>query len=188
VTFPLDHQHSPSGCPGRVTGDWTRRGFLRNSSAGFGWLALAGLLGDRSFAGAAATRGIHFPARAKNVIFCFMDGGPSHVDTFDPKPSLATRQGEAIGDSAVSKLSQSSAGRVWLGSPWTFHQRGQSGLWVSDLFPHIARVADELCVVRSMIGQLPPAWAAEFASAYRQDHWSGAKRRGVGVVWFGNGE
>ena len=155
MTFPLEHQHSPSGCPGRVPGDWTRRGFLQSSSAGFGWLALAGLLGDRSFAGASAAPGVHFPARAKNVIFCFMDGGPSHVDTFDPKPSLATHQGEAIGDSAVSKLSQSSAGRVWLGSPWPFHQRGQSGLWVSDLFPHIAHVADELCVVRSMIGQLP---------------------------------
>ncbi len=84
-----------------------------------------------------------------------MDGGPSHVDTFDPKPMLKTHEGKAIGDSAVSKLSQSNAGRVWLGSPWKFKQRGQSGLWVSDLLPHLAGIADQLCAVRSMVGQLP---------------------------------
>lgn len=93
--------------------------------------------------------------RAKNIIFCFMDGGPSHVDTFDPKPMLKTHEGKAIGESAVSKRSQSSANRVWFGSPWEFHQRGQSGLWVSDLFPQIAKLADHLCVVRSMVGELP---------------------------------
>lgn len=93
--------------------------------------------------------------RAKNVIFCFMDGGPSHVDTFDPKPMLAQHQGEAIGESAVSVRSQATPGRVWLGSPWEFRQRGESGLWVSDLFPHVAKVADKICVVRSMVGQLP---------------------------------
>lgn len=84
-----------------------------------------------------------------------MDGGPSHVDTFDPKPMLAKREGEKIGETAVSTRSQSNANRVWLGSPWEFRQRGESGLWVSDLFPHVARVADKLCVVRSMVGQLP---------------------------------
>jgi hypothetical protein len=60
-----------------------------------------------------------------------------------------------LGHSAVSKLSQSNAGRVWLGSPWKFKQRGQSGLWVSDLLPHLAGIADQLCAVRSMVGQLP---------------------------------
>lgn len=84
-----------------------------------------------------------------------MDGGPSHVDTFDPKPMLKKHEGKAIGESAVTKRSQSSAKRVWMGSPWEFKQRGQSGLWVSDLFPHIAQVADHLCVVRSMVGELP---------------------------------
>jgi hypothetical protein len=142
------------GCPGRVVGDWSRRGFLQGASAGFGWLAFSSLCGERACAGDPARRP-HFAPKAKNVIFCFMDGGPSHVDTFDPKPLLKTHEGQAIGDSAVSKLSQSSAGRVWLGSPWEFQQRGQSGLWVSDLFPHLARVADRLSVVRSMIGQLP---------------------------------
>ena len=125
----------------------TRRGFLQQSAAGFGWLAWQALAGN-SFAQ-------HHAPRAKNVIFCFMDGGPSHVDTFDPKPMLKQHEGKPIGESAVSKRSQSSANRVWLGSPWEFRQRGDSGLWVSDLFPRIASVADQLCVVRSMVGELP---------------------------------
>ena len=123
----------------------SRRQVLASASAGFGMLAL------RTMAGMP----LHNRARAKNIIFCFMDGGPSHVDTFDPKPMLKTHEGKAIGESAVTKRSQSNANRVWMGSPWEFKQRGQSGLWVSDLFPHIAQVADHLCVVRSMVGELP---------------------------------
>lgn len=124
-----------------------RRDILKSASAGFGWLALQGIL--------RAEGGISFPSRARNVIFCFMDGGPSHVDTFDPKPSLKKHEGAKIGESAVSTRSQSNANRVWLGSPWKFRQRGQSGLWVSDLLPNIATVADKICVVKSMVGQLP---------------------------------
>lgn len=143
--------HSSSDCPGRITPAVSRRGFLQHASAGFGWLALNGLLGGSAFAAPAP----RLMARAKNIIFCFMDGGPSHVDTFDPKPMLKQRQGEAIGGT-FSKLSMGShPNRVWLGSPWEFKQRGHSGLWVSDLFPHIAKVADHLCVVRSMVGELP---------------------------------
>ena len=138
-------------CPGRLPAALSRRDWLRQSSAGFGWLALTGLAGTE---GRAATAIPHRP-RAKNIIFCFMDGGPSHVDTFDPKPSLTKHQGQAIGETAVTKRSQSNASRVWLGSPWEFRQRGQSGLWVSDLFPRLAGVADKLCVVRSMVGELP---------------------------------
>ena len=131
-----------------------RRGFLKNSSAGFGWLAFASLLGGQ--VQAATKKPLpQFVAPVKNVIFCFMDGGPSHVDTFDPKPALKIHEGKAIGKEAVSKRSQSNASRVWLGSPWKFQQRGESGLWVSDLFPHLASIADELCVVRSLVGELP---------------------------------
>lgn len=122
----------------------SRRELLKSCSTGFGMLALSSLL----------ARPARQP-RAKSVIFCFMDGGPSHVDTFDPKPALTKRQGEKIGDSAVSALSQSTANRVWLGSPWEFRQRGESGLWVSDLLPNIANVADEICVVRSLVGMQP---------------------------------
>lgn len=131
----------------RHSGVWgTRRRFLSQSSAGFGWLALAGL---------SHAQQLHHAPRAKHVIFCFMDGGPSHVDTFDPKPQLKRHEGEKIGEGAVSTRAQASPERVWLGSPWNFRQRGASGLWVSELFPRLALVADQLCVVRSMVGELP---------------------------------
>ena len=123
----------------------SRRQILAGAATGFGMLALRAMAGMP----------LHRRARAKNIIFCFMDGGPSHVDSFDPKPMLKKFEGKAIGSGAVSKRSQSNAGRVWFGSPWEFKQRGQSGLWVSELFPHIAQVADKLCVVRSMVGELP---------------------------------
>ena len=105
-------------CPGFVPAPRTRREFLQVASTGFGWLALAGLMAERSYAGPAVSEVLpHSVPRAKHVIFCFMDGGPSHVDTFDYKPLLAKHQGEQIGKQAVSKLSQSTAERVWLGSP-----------------------------------------------------------------------
>src|SRR5687767_3611366 len=127
----------------------SRREWLARASAGFGLLALRGMLaaGDRPKP--------HFTPKAKAVIFLFMDGGPSHVDTFDPKPALAKHEGKPIGEVNVSKKSQSTAGRVWMGSPWAFATRGHSGLWVSDLFPHAAKIADDLCVVRSMVGEQP---------------------------------
>jgi len=147
----MNPRHSSCLCPGRIVPALSRRGFLQQASAGFGWLALNGLTAQS----ASALPRTHFAPRAKNIIFCFMDGGPSHVDTFDPKPMLKKHEGKAIGEGAVSKRSQSNANRVWLGSPWEFKQRGESGLWVSDLFPHLAKVADHLCVVRSMVGELP---------------------------------
>ncbi len=141
-------------CPGPMPRAATRRALLAGSSAGFGALALSGIVGTS----APAAPGVYTPARgrrARSVVFCFMDGGPSHVDTFDPKPMLAVHEGKAIGAERVSRRSQSAASRVWLGSPWTFRQRGGSGLWVSDLLPHLATIADELCVVRSVVGELP---------------------------------
>jgi len=134
-------------------GRLTRREWLAKTSNGFGMLALSSLLSREGVAAASAR--LDQPAKAKNVILFFMDGGPSHVDTFDPKPALTERQGEEIGESAVSTKAQATPDRVWLGSPWEFRQRGQSGLWVSDLLPNIAEVADELCVVRSMVGIQP---------------------------------
>jgi hypothetical protein len=147
-------------CPGRVPRAVTRREVLQRSSAGFGLLTLSGLMAEPAYAGlvpegAPAARGPHHPPRARNVIFLFMDGGPSQVDTFDPKPELARHEGSPIGLAAASKRSQSNATRVWFPSPWQFAQHGQSGLWVSNLLPHIARCADRLCVVHSMVGELP---------------------------------
>lgn len=141
-------------CPGRRAGVTTRRSFLRQSSLGFGWLAFAGLA-NRVASAEARRAQAHFAPRAKHVIFLFMDGGVSHVDTFDPKPELTKRTGQPA-QWRPDELSQSvSANRKWLKNQWEFKQRGQSGLWVSDLLPHIASVADELCVVRSMVGETP---------------------------------
>lgn len=132
-------------CPDTTSA--SRRRWLQSASSGFGWLAFSAM--------ALADSRPHHHAKVKRVIFCFMDGGPSHVDTFDPKPMLAKHQGEKIGEQAVSIRSQSDANRVWLGSPWRFRQHGHSGLWVSDLLPHLATMSDRLCVVRSLVGQLP---------------------------------
>ncbi|MFN9083445.1 MAG: DUF1501 domain-containing protein, partial [Acidobacteriota bacterium] len=120
----------------------SRRELLRTSSTGFGYLAMESLL-----AGAAP----HFAARAKNVIFCFMPGGVGQMDSFDPKPKLAELDGQA----AVLDNYVAGPKRKWLKSPWAFRQHGQSGLPVSEIFPHIASVADELTVIRSMKSEFP---------------------------------
>jgi hypothetical protein len=126
----------PSACPGRLSVPLTRRELLQHSATGFGLLALSALLSEQA---AADT-----PPRAKNVIFLFMDGGVSHVDSFDPKPALARRDGQTF-----------QGNRKWLRSPWRFGRHGRSGLPVSALFPHIAACADDLAVIRSMKADLP---------------------------------
>lgn len=119
-----------------------------------GWLAFLGLAARHTHAGT-ARKPAHLAPRAKRVVFLFMDGGVSHVDTFDPKPELTKRSGRPAKWMA-DRLSQSvSAGRKWLGSPWSFKRHGESGLWVSELFPHAAKVIDNLCVVRSLVGETP---------------------------------
>lgn len=141
-------------CPGCEAPALTRRDFLKRSSMGFGMLAFAGLANQWA---KAETRWPlpHFAPRAKHVIFLFMDGGVSHVDTFDPKPELTRRNGEKAEWRADSRSQALSPNRKWLKNLWEFKQRGQSGLWVSDLLPNIANVADELCVVRSVVGETP---------------------------------
>jgi hypothetical protein len=91
----------------------------------------------------------HFAARAKRVIFLCMNGAPSHVDTFDYKPELSSANGKA------SARPGRIPGAKLMGSPWKFQQHGKSGLWVSELFPEVAKHADELCVLRSMHTDLP---------------------------------
>ncbi len=138
-------------CPGRQAASFSRRDLLRTSANGFGLLALSGLWADRTFADAARPAP-HFRPRAKNVIFCFMDGGVSHVDSFDPKPKLAEFDGREVGQVDNPTANRN---RRWLASPWRFQRRRQSGLPVSDLFPHLATCADDLCVIRSMRAELP---------------------------------
>src|SRR5688572_14656689 len=120
-----------------------RRQMLATSANGFGLVALSSLLAKESRAAAKT----HFAPKAKNVIFCFMDGGVSHVDSFDPKPKLAELDGKAFTE---SKNPTANGNRQWLKSPWAFKQHGKSGLPVSELFPHIATCADDIAVVRSM--------------------------------------
>jgi hypothetical protein len=142
----------------------SRREVLTRSSAGFGALALAGLLGEEAraaapkaaagvkpgAAGPLAPRAPHFPARAKRVIFLFMHGGPSQIDTFDYKPLLERDHGKPL-PFAKPRVVSSPTGNL-LKSPWAFKQYGQSGRWVSELFPHVAQRADDLCVINSMWG------------------------------------
>ncbi|MBO13384.1 MAG: sulfatase [Planctomycetaceae bacterium] len=135
------------------SGGLSRRRLLQSASASFGWMAFSALQADPARA-SLDVGAPHKRPRVRSVIFCFMDGGPSHVDTFDPKPMLTRHQGQKIGGLLNNTL-YNDPNRVWLGSPWKFRRRGESGLWVSDLFPRIASIADELCVLKSMKGQQP---------------------------------
>lgn len=124
---------------------------LQITSSGFGYLAfssLATLAAQKEKAGPLAPKVPHFAPKAKRVIFLCMDGGPSHVDTFDYKPKLAADDGK---DYAANKTTNAKL----LGPVWKFQQRGQSGLWISDIFPEVAKRADDLCVINSMKTDLP---------------------------------
>ena len=141
-------------CPGFARPALSRRDFLKRANMGFGMLAFGGLANQWAAADTPATLP-HYTPKAKHVIFLFMDGGVSHIDSFDPKPELDKRHGqpaEWVADKGSQAISSS---RKWLKSPWAFKQHGGSGLWVSDLFPHAARVVDDLCVVRSVVGETP---------------------------------
>lgn len=139
-------------CPGRIAAPTSRRRVLQDFAGGFGMLALAGLLDDERPRARAAEPRPHFAAKAKNVIFCFMDGGVSHVDSFDPKPKLAELDGKLYAD---SKNPTANGNRKWLKSPWKFRQHGASGIAVSELFPHLAACVDNFAVIRSMKADLP---------------------------------
>ncbi|HEY2785418.1 MAG TPA: DUF1501 domain-containing protein [Fimbriiglobus sp.] len=139
----------------------TRREMLARSANGFGAVALTALLAEQARANGA--KGTHFPATAKNVIFLYMDGGPSQVDTFDPKPALAKYNGQNPYKvlPRVEPTQFDAIGKV-LASPWKFRQHGQSGLWVSDLFPHVAKCADDLAVVRSAVSNFSEHTSANY--------------------------
>jgi hypothetical protein len=137
----------------------TRRELLRTSALGFGWLALADLLAAAESApmprpagprDPLAPKPPHFAARAQRVIFLFMHGGPSQVDTFDYKPKLAADDGKPL-PFPKPRVVSSATGNL-LKSPFAFKRYGQSGAWVSELFPHVAGCVDDLCFVKSMHG------------------------------------
>ena len=133
----------------------SRRQMLRTASNGFGLTALSALLADRGYAGLASGAIQHHRARATNVIFCFMAGGVSHVDSFDPKPALAKHHGQSVGDLSKQKKTQNNGNRTWKESPWKFRPQGRSSIPVSELFPHLGGCVDELAIVRSMFAELP---------------------------------
>ncbi len=137
---------------------FSRRQLLQNCGAGFGGIALNDLLARTASAGqnsSAASNPLlsrpgHFPARAKRVIFLFMHGGPSHVDTFDYKPLLAKHDGQPL-PFEKPRIQFAQTGNL-LKSPWKFRQYGQSGAWVSDLFPNVGRCADDITFIKSIHG------------------------------------
>jgi len=125
----------------------SRREFLQKAGCGFGALALASLEADASPTKPAPP---HHAAEAKNVIFLFMEGGPSHLDTFDRKPLLNQLAGQSLPESFKTPLTAAGEGRSpLLTSPRSWRQHGQGGLWISDWFPHVARHADDLAVIHS---------------------------------------
>ena len=140
-----------------TTNRHSRRDWLKRSACGFGHLALLGLTTQNaraansdSAASPISPKSPHFPARAKRVVFLFMHGGVSHVDSFDPKPKLAEMNGQPL-PIAKPKFEFAPTGNL-LASPWKFQPYGESGVQVSDLFPMIGSRIDDICVIRSMNG------------------------------------
>ena len=134
----------------------TRRHFLQQTSSGIGWLAFSALAQAK---GGLASKTPHFSARAKRVIFLTMRGGPSHVDLFDYKPELIARNGK------TATLGRDSVGAKLFGPVHPFAQFGQSGQWMTTLYPKLAKHADDLCIINSMNTDLP-----NHAQAFGQMH------------------
>jgi hypothetical protein len=148
--------------PGRATHRFgmSRRRMLREGALGFGAVALASLLAEENRTGIRPIRLANTRPKARHVIFLYMDGGVSQVDTFDPKPRLTREDGKPFGLKA--EPTQFEDNGASLGSPWAFRPHGQSGLEISDLFPSIARCADDLCVIRSMVSNFSEHNAANY--------------------------
>ena len=143
-----------------------RREWLQRSSNGFGALALASMLAEDSRADSKSTgvlSALHHPAKAKSVIFLYMDGGPSQVDTFDYKPKLEKFNGQDPHKvlEKVEPTQFANVGKV-MASPWKFKQYGQSGTWVSELFPHVAECVDDLAFIHSMVSKFPEHTSANY--------------------------
>lgn len=125
----------------------TRRELLRSAGTGLGIVGLAQLLVRNGYAGSGALKTLHHPAKAKHLIFLFLNGGPSQVDTFDPKPMLAKYHGKPIPTGNLK--TERKTGNA-LASPFSFKRCGKSGLEVSEIFPQLGQRIDEVCVIRSM--------------------------------------
>ena len=165
----------------------TRRALLQQSANGFGAVALASILGDDLALGRElpsdpfAPRATDHRPRAKSVIFIYLDGGPSQVDTFDPKPRLTREHGKPF--AMTIEPTQFDDNGNTLGSPWKFRKHGESGTEVSDLLPHIAKHVDDMTVIRSMTSNFPEHTAAN----YFLHTGFGVQGRPSMGAWFGYG-
>ncbi|MFP6676083.1 MAG: DUF1501 domain-containing protein [Pirellulaceae bacterium] len=157
---------------------------LQQVGMGFGAVAFSGLLAEEGRAegdGPFAVKPQHFPAKAKNIIYLYMDGGPSQVDTFDPKPELDKYNGKPFG-MKIEPTQFDNVGKT-LASPWKFAQHGESGIPVSSLFPHVAHHVDDLAIIRSMTSNF-----SEHTNAnYFLHTGSGFQGRPSMGAWFGYG-
>jgi hypothetical protein len=163
----------------------TRRDMLQQCAAGFGGVVLSALWGKPAECGVRsdpfAPQPAHFPARARSVIFLYMDGGPSQVDTFDPKPLLTREHGQPF--KIKIEPTQFNNNGTTLASPWKFRRYGQCGTPVSDLFPHVARHVDNMAIIRSMTSNF-----SEHTNAnYFLHTGSGLQGRPCMGAWIGYG-
>jgi len=167
-------------CRRTTRGRLTRREMLSRCAMGFGSTALASLLSEAAHGGGAAQPGpmsvrpAHIPAKARNVIFLFMEGGVSQVDSFDPKPALERYHGQPF--PMKTEPTQFNAIGDTLASPWKFQRYGESGLPVSELFPKIGALADDLALIRSAVSEFP-----EHTNANYHFH-TGSGRQGLPSV------
>ncbi|MBL4886596.1 MAG: DUF1501 domain-containing protein [Planctomycetaceae bacterium] len=141
----------------------TRREFMWQGGAGFGSVALASMLDEDGFFGKTASaagaipshvKKPHFPAKATSVIFLFMYGGPSHIDTFDYKPNMIGMDGKTVDIDTFGRGGHKKGGRI-VEPRWKFKQYGQCGKWVSDLFPHLGKQVDDIAFLHSMTADSP---------------------------------
>lgn len=171
----------------------TRRDVLRNAACGFGTVALSALMADSAYAGLTSTEGVdktpnsllprptHYAPKVKRVVYFYMDGGPSQIDTFDPKPMLDKENGQPF-KMKIEPTQFNNIGKT-LKSPWNFKRYGESGIPVSDLFPNVAKHVDDLAVIRSMVSEF-----SEHTSANYQLHTgSGLQGRPSMGAWIGYG-
>lgn len=179
------HASRKRWCRGMMSAPRSRRQMLKQFTMGFGSLALAGILSEEGLAAPSddpfAVKPSHFPAKAKSIIYLYMDGGPSQVDTFDPKPQLDKYNGKPF-RMKIEPTQFDNIGNT-LASPWKFSQHGESGTPVSSLFPHIAQHVDDMAVIRSMTSK----FSEHTNGNYFLHTGSGLQGRPSMGAWFGYG-
>jgi hypothetical protein len=166
----------------------TRRRFLQQCGTGIGALALGSLLNDKLLAADSGSPTLgkpHFAPKAKNIIYLFQSGGPSHLDLFDPKPELQKRNGQQVPEELVKNIRLAQIGKEakLLASPYKFAQYGKSGMWLSELMPHLQTIVDDVCFVQGFHSE---AFNHDPATIFMNTGAQLAGRPGMGS-WFSYG-